>query len=136
VRDPVFQLLNDIALERMRLEAADGFTPEQEDAHDYGELARAAAAYALAAAAYSIPIGVHQDICRARARKVFPTSVFGEMANLPPRDGYLRACAFLMAEIERIDRRDGRQTPLDRQLDSYGRARAAIDGAPIARVLP
>jgi hypothetical protein len=136
VRDPVFQLLNEIALERNRQEEVEGHTLEQEDAHDFAEMARAAAAYALAAALYSIPIGIHRDICRARANKLFPTSVFGEMANLPPRETYIRACALLIAEIERIDRRDGRHSPLDRtdaRSRRFGRpARAPLTGSPAA----
>ncbi len=115
MRDPVFQLLNDLAQERMRQEEAPGFTLEQEDAHDFGEMARAAAGYALAAAAQSIPANMTAHaLCRERAKKVYPAAVFGDTEDLAPREAYLKAGALLMAEIERIDRRDGRQSPLDR----------------------
>jgi len=140
MRDHTYQILNDIYAERLRQEAAEGFTPEQEDLHDFGEMARAAAAYALAACAYSIPAGnVMRDICRDRASKIFPTAVFGEMANCPPREGLIRACVLLMADIARIDRRDGWQSKLDRTDASsrrFARVRdaAASADSPAARL--
>ncbi len=115
MRDPVFQLLNDLAVERTRQEEVEGFTLEHDDTHDFGELARAAAGYALAAAAQSVPANMTMHaLCRERAKKVYPSAALGPMKDHPPRQAYIIACALLMAEIERIDRRDGRQTPLDR----------------------
>jgi hypothetical protein len=112
MRDPVFQLLNDIALERMRLEERS--PPEHDDVQDMGELARAAAAYALVGAAGSVPghLPIRQ-ILTQRSNRCWPFDERGPKPR-PAREAYLIACALLMAELERIDRRDGRQTPLDR----------------------
>jgi hypothetical protein len=128
MRDPVYQLLNDLAVERIRQEEVEGFTPEHDEKHDFGELARAAAGYALMAAARSIPDSVAMvgEILRDRANKVYPTAILGEMKRHPPRRALVIAGALIMAEIERIDRRDGRQTPTERQLSDYKRRREAL----------
>lgn len=80
--------LSDIAAERQRQIDAEGWTPAHDDAHDYGELARAAACYA---------VGLKND---------WPWSD----SWWKPKDrrtDLVRAGALIVAEIERLDRADG-----------------------------
>ncbi len=133
MRDPVYQLLNEIAAERMRQEEAEGFTLAHDDSHDLGELAAAAAAYALGAIGDRLPPG--HAVNQARIG-IGPWPLKPQ----PPRRMLVVACALLLAEIERIDRRDGRRTALDRTEATprrFDRVRAAAaSAAPPDRVLP
>lgn len=107
MRDHTYDILNAIYAERIRQEEAEGFSPEHDDELDVGELGAAAAAYALHAIGARLPAGhaVNQSIERIRP---WPLKVHA------PRRALIIAGALLMAEIERIDRRDGYQSPLDR----------------------
>lgn len=131
MRDPVFQLMTELAAERTRQEEEEGFSPEHDDAHDMGELARAAAAYALSAGADAMPPRLpHRAITASRAVLVAPWPLKVHDA----RRALVIAGALILAELERIDRRDGRQTPLERQLSDYERTRqAAANVAPPAQ---
>ena len=90
----------EVARERERQMAVEGWTAEHDDTHSCGELAEAAACYAAPA-----PHGVR------------PLSV--EPPNLWPwsrewwkpkdrRRNLVRACALIVAEIERLDRQTGK----------------------------
>lgn len=80
----------DVLVERQRQVAEEGWTPLHDDEHAAGEMAAAAACYALSAAG-------------------FPTVSYwpwehGEFKTTSPRRDLVKATALLLAEIERIDR--------------------------------
>lgn len=81
----------DVLAERRRQVEAEGWTPAHDDAHDDGELAEAAAAYALDNGWAGAP----------------PPSWPWSAAWWKPKDrrsNLVRAAALLLAEIERLDR--------------------------------
>jgi hypothetical protein len=97
----------DVLAERRRQIEAEGWTPEHDDTHDAAELALAAGAYCQSAAKPTI-----------YARK--PGSAFTIPMCWPswwdrvwwqpksPRADLVRAGALILAEIERLDRAEGR----------------------------
>lgn len=99
----VLQILNEIGLERARQVEAEGFDEAHDDAHDKGELARAAAAYCVQAS-YS------DKVQRERAKHGQPPVVWPfrwSWAWWKPKDrrrNLVRAAALIVAEIERLDR--------------------------------
>jgi hypothetical protein len=87
----VSQAALDVLAERRRQIEAEGWTPEHDDRHDNGEMARAAACYATAST------DGYSDVVK------WPWS--GEWWK--PKDrrrNLVRAAALLLAEIERVDR--------------------------------
>ena len=89
-----------IAAERQRQIEAEGWTPGHDDTHDRGELARAAACYALHAALRDHDRAVTAD------PSLWPWS----LAWWKPRDrraDLVRAGALIAAEIDRLDRMEG-----------------------------
>jgi hypothetical protein len=92
----------DVLAERRRQIEAEGHTPEHDD-EDNGGLARAAAAYAMAAAAFST---THPGIVRwldEAVNRVWPwTPMWWKPAD--PRRMLVKAGALILAEIERLDR--------------------------------
>jgi hypothetical protein len=130
MRDHTYQILNDLYAERMRQEATEGFGPEHDDGLVMAELGRMAASYILFAASESVPghLPIRQVLSH-RATLVWPV-VDGEIKPHPPRRALVIAAALIMAEIERIDRRDGYQSPSDRtEAGSRFKRRAALDAA-------
>ena len=105
MRDATFQILNEIAVERYRQEAGEGYTTEHDDGHTHSELGLAAASYALAAAA-KLRSPAPTDLWRA-SHEAWP---FAESAKHKhaPRRLFIIAICFLVAEIERLDRAAGR----------------------------
>ena len=102
--------LNDIAAERHRQSAMEGWDNEHDDSHTNGELALAAAAYVIAGRP------VHTDDPRRKG-----ASVSVDPLNLWPwsrdwwkpsdvRRNLVRAAALLVAEIERLDRKSVAET--------------------------
>ena len=97
----------DVLAERQRQIKAKGFTPEHDDLHTEGQLARAAAAYAVAA-----------DTAIYEADKLRPAwneSYIAGVSRVWPwnwtlwkptnkRRDLVKAAALLLAEIERVDR--------------------------------
>lgn len=97
----------DVLAERQRQIKAEGFTPEHDDLHTEGQLARAAAAYAVAA-----------DSAIYEADKLRPAwneSYIAGVSRVWPwnwtlwkptnkRRDLVKAAALLLAEIERVDR--------------------------------
>lgn len=97
----------DVLAERQRQIKSEGFTPEHDDLHAEGQLARAAAAYAVAAdtAAYEAD----------KSRPAWNESYIAGVARMWPwnwalwkptnkRRDLVKAAALLLAEIERVDR--------------------------------
>ncbi len=96
---------NEIIDERFRVIADEGYTTAHDDTHKHGELARAAAVYAMFA---GLP-----DLDRQHAQKFGP-ALYGSNVLWPwdlayfkltnPRRDLIKAAALIMAEIERLDR--------------------------------
>jgi hypothetical protein len=88
----------DVSAERRRQIEVEGWTPEHDDKHSDGELAEAAAAYAIASAEgkESLP----------RASKQFLQTCWTKNWWKPKdrRSNLVRAGALILAEIERLDR--------------------------------
>ncbi|WP_449255160.1 hypothetical protein [Bosea sp. (in: a-proteobacteria)] len=90
----------DVLAERRRQVEVKGWTPEHDDTHDAGELARAGACYALMTAGFS-PYGGTVSQAQPRGWGRFKLGI--------ARDMLVKAAALLIAEIERIDRRAARE---------------------------
>lgn len=106
-------VLKDIGVERLRQQAVEGWTPEHDDEHDKGEIARAAAAYALAAS-YSDHFRMKNHAVD-KLREVYSGGRFTLLREIWPWDwawwkpkdrrrDLVRAGALIVAEIERLDR--------------------------------
>jgi hypothetical protein len=80
-----------ITAERLRRIAVEGYTPEHDAEHRNGELARAAAAYAAAAA------GRELDACT-----LWPFILATFKTGPKPLDDLVKAGALIAAEIDRI----------------------------------
>ena len=98
----------DVLAERRRQIEAEGWTPEHDDEHGAGELARAAAAYALDAGNRLDPHAVTGGEApsfwpwhggRPREARWWKPS--------DPRRNLVKAGALILAEIERLDRMGG-----------------------------
>lgn len=117
-RGAISQAARDVLAERSRQVEAEGWTPANDDAHDDGAMARAAACYAL-----PVPMLVleerSQTYDRSRIRgesPIWATAKFSVPAMWPaswrpswwkPKDrrrDLVRAGALILAEIERMDR--------------------------------
>jgi hypothetical protein len=89
------QAARDVLAERRRQIESEGYTPAHDDEYDEGEMARAAACYALSA------VGVKgNDIAQLR---FWPWADEWWKPSDPRRD-LVKAAALILAEIERIDR--------------------------------
>jgi hypothetical protein len=91
--------LDDVYAERQRQIDVERWTPEYDDQHDHGELARAGACYAL----HSEPVGNVGDYLR-----FWPW----DADSWKPKDrrrNLIRAAALIVAEIERYDRAAGKE---------------------------
>lgn len=98
--------VNDLIAERKRQVNAEGWTTDHDDAHYRGELATAAAAYAISAA-NSINVwgpGVPGD----DPLDFWPWGAESWKPSSPRRD-LVKAGALILAEIERIDRAEARE---------------------------
>lgn len=93
--------LDDVIAERARQMGVEGWTLEHDDAHEAGDLAKAAAVYA---ALGSVPVGAMLGAPIMEAlRKLWPWS----SSWLKPKDerrNLVIAGALILAEIERLDR--------------------------------
>ena len=103
--DPM-TVIDEIADERRRQIEVEGWTPEHDDLHYDGSLARAASCYAsYAAAASSLGAGVRADVYQ-RATPA-PSNWPWRGKWWKPKDrrrDLIRAAALIVAEIERLDR--------------------------------
>nr|ACD38839.1 hypothetical transport protein [Pseudomonas aeruginosa] len=99
------QAWHDVQAERRRQIEAEGWTPEHDDEHSHGQMARAAACYALAGS--SAPNDGTAALLVSLAwpwdeQWWKPTSARGDL---------VKACALALAEIERLDRAGISQNP-------------------------
>jgi hypothetical protein len=89
-------VIEEIAAERERQKAVEGWTPEHDDRHVGGDLARAAAAYALSSVEYP----------KFRGDPI-PAPWPWDIKWWKPKDrrrDLIRAAALIAAEVERLDR--------------------------------
>lgn len=99
------QAARDVLAERARQISAEGYTPEHDDEHDSGELALAAALYAIPYESHLIgqdevlPLHMALDLARGWSVKPEPNR----------RKRLVKAGALLLAEIERLDRAAAQQ---------------------------
>lgn len=95
--------VSDVLAERTRQISAEGWTPEHDDAHEAGELARAAACYAMQAALDNIGTPGLADATRHMVREMWPWSREWWKPADHRRD-LVKAGALILAEIQRLDR--------------------------------
>lgn len=99
----VTRAIADVLAERGRHITVKGWTPEHDDEHRLGELALAGAAYAVQASFL-----IHPAITRAGlARSLWPWSA-SWWKPTTIRRCLVKAAALIIAEIERLDRAEGR----------------------------
>lgn len=105
----------DVLAERQRQINAEGWTPEHDDEHDGGELAVAAAAYALHAADHLHPQSQGDGGDKAPTCWPWHNAIAGRGEGPEksepawwkpgkPRRNLIKAAALIIAEIERLDR--------------------------------
>lgn len=90
--------IDDIAAERQRQISAEGWTPDHDDAHGSGEMAKAAACYALNAGRAP----EYRD--NSFVRSYWPWE-FSWWKPTTARRDLVKAGALIVAEIERLDRK-------------------------------
>ncbi|PBN05735.1 hypothetical protein B8A54_05430 [Pseudomonas aeruginosa] len=95
----------DVQAERRRQVTAEGWTPEHDDAHSHGQMARAAACYALAGS--SAP---NDGTAALLVSLAWPWDEQWWKPSTARRD-LVKACALALAEIERLDRAGISQSP-------------------------
>lgn len=95
----------DVQAERKRQIEAEGWTPEHDDAHSHGQMARAAACYALAGS--SAP---NDGTAALLVSLAWPWDEQWWKPTSARRD-LVKACALALAEIERLDRAGISQNP-------------------------
>ncbi|MEA8530671.1 hypothetical protein [Pseudomonas aeruginosa] len=95
----------DVQAERRRQITAEGWTPEHDDAHSHGQMARAAACYALAGS--SAP---NDGTAALLVSLAWPWDEQWWKPSTARRD-LVKACALALAEIERLDRAGISQSP-------------------------
>ncbi|WP_254057169.1 hypothetical protein [Pseudomonas aeruginosa] len=88
----------DVQVERRRQVEAEGWTPEHDDEHSHGQMARAAACYALAGS--SAP---NDGTAALLVSLAWPWDEQWWKPSTARRD-MVKACALALAEIERLDR--------------------------------
>lgn len=93
--------IEEIAAERERQKAVEGWTSEHDDTHDHEEMALAAACYAMPRRARRISLG--SDTSDDILSRLWPWAGQWWKPDKRRRD-LVKAAALLVAEIERIDR--------------------------------
>ena len=94
-------VIDEIAAERKRQIEKEGWSLRHDDEHDGGQMAAAAACYALHSAGRLRGITVDDD--GEQIPSCWPWSAFWWKPHSPRRD-LVRAGALIIAEIERLDR--------------------------------
>lgn len=100
---PMTDASRDVLAERQRQITAEGWTPEHDDEHDKGELAVAAAIYALRYRGADPPLWVTSGDRPDYASR-FLESVRRWVKSGSTRTNLVKAGALILAEIERLDR--------------------------------
>lgn len=95
--------IDDVLAERRRQVEAEGWKPEHDDAHRQGELAAAAACYAMNNLSFTIPNIALGHSVAMMVKNLWPWAVSWWKPTDHRRD-LVKAAALLIAEIERIDR--------------------------------
>ncbi len=101
----VRNVIEEIHDERVRQYRREGWSAGHDDEHGNGQLARAAAAYALQASAATYRDGA-PAIAKRQAKAAWPW----DPSDFKPKDSrrdLVRAAALIVAEIERLDRERG-----------------------------
>jgi len=91
---------SDVLAERQRQISVEGWTPEHDDEHDCGELARGAAAYILEL--FDVPV-LKMNAVEGIKGPMWPWEPY-QLKPSNARVGLVKAGALILAEIERIDR--------------------------------
>lgn len=99
---PSLSVVDEILVERLRQIHGEKITPRMDDEHDAGDLAAAAAAYALYAADELNPYSQGDGGWLCCAPPIWPWNAMYKPEN--PRRALVKAAALIVAEIERIDR--------------------------------
>jgi hypothetical protein len=100
-------VIEEVAAERRRQIEAEGWTPEHDDQHADGQMAKAAACYAATGA-------IPPEKLTAKAGDLMTRTWPWERSWWKPRGGrkdLVRAAALIVAEIERLDRAAARNSP-------------------------
>lgn len=117
VEDEIERVLADVRAERLRQVTDEGWTPEHDDQHQEGELARAGAIYAvLGGLPGPLRTDTVREVAESLARRRFPAFMLAVVVRAiwpfswhwfrprSPRRDLVRAAALMLAEIERQDR--------------------------------
>ena len=94
-------IIDEIAAERRRQIEQEGWTPEHDNVHSGGQMAMAAACYALSSAGVA-------DWLRVTSLKLWPWGREWWKPTTRRRD-LIKAGALIVAEIERLDREDKKE---------------------------
>jgi hypothetical protein len=118
-----YQILSEISLERWRQKTVEGWTIYHDDEHCSGEMAQAAACYADPApeiTRVAKETGRKTKVTGAWIPKRWPWATEWYKPKDRRRD-LIRAAALIVAEIERLDRAEGRASNslLDRPEAAY-----------------
>ncbi len=102
------QAIQDVLAERQRQQTVEGWTTAHDDEHTPGDLALAAATYAICATAGALPAPTapgssRKDALLSSANFLWPWDS-GYLKPKGQRQDLVRAAALLLAEIERLDR--------------------------------
>ena len=103
VVEPLSQGALDVINERRRQVEVEGYTPAHDDAHDRGELAGAAAAYAAYRSQVAPEIVMGDEIIAT----LWPWPGEGSYKPKGRYDDLKRSAAFLIAEMDRLNRLGG-----------------------------
>ncbi len=100
---PTIRVVQEILTERERQKHREGWTLEHDDGHEQGELAQAAAMYALHEPSIHARIPVPRLVTRGGVPMWWPWEP-GWWKPRSHRENLVRAGALIVAEIERLDR--------------------------------
>ncbi len=98
-------IIAEIAAERRRQVEVEGWSAEHDDLHDGGQIALAAAAYAAHSARFADAHSLGLNYATKAPNLLWPWHHLDWKPKDPRRD-LIRAAALIVAEIERLDRKD------------------------------
>lgn len=109
---PATQAARDVLAERRRQVEKEGWTPEHDDEHTDGELALAAACYAIHPSLGDHRVSPDGTRDSFRVPNLWPWAP-GFWKPQMRRKDLVRAAALILAEIERLDRKSGAKGPVE-----------------------